>query len=292
MTELRRERPTDADLANVVAGSRVRVMSEVSSRRAWWRRLSRSTIALGVVGTVAAGGIAYAAVERTADQPPETHTGPSVVEIGTPGPGDKWLNVSVVYRCRPGESFALRDATSELLSAECDRESDPEQVDPVKGGVRSHGIRKSVRAGQVHGTTLRVVGDLSSNYRITASWGPRAVMEPAEVLPPTGSDGKPEWDIPDYTVNEYGLTVGRPTINTPESAYPDLFPVTFKGNEAYILKRDMLGEDAGNPKEALRQMKERRRMGLDVHGRIYQFVYAADGKTRLGKMYVGSYSSH
>src|SRR4051794_38671153 len=184
MTGPRRERPTDADLANLVARSRVLVMSEVSSRRAWWRRLSRSTVALGVVGTVAAGGIAYAAVERTAEPPPETHTGPSVVEIGKPGPGDKWLNVSVSFRCEPSESFVLRDAMSKIFSYNCHHEST--SGDPGLGG---RGVMKSVPVGDVHGMRLVMTSDLSSNYLVTATWGPRASMLEQGALPDDGRDG-------------------------------------------------------------------------------------------------------
>jgi hypothetical protein len=98
--------------------------------------------------------------------------------------------------------------------------------------------------------------------------------------------------MPDYPVNEYGLTVGTRNTRTPEADWPDLVPVTFHGKEAYFIKSDMVNQMAGNPEEAVRQMKERRKLGLDVDGKIYQFVYAADGKTRLGKVYVGSYSEH
>lgn len=283
-----RVRPSDAEIAAMVARVRPEVLHNASSGR-WRSRWSRPAIVASFVSAVAVGGVAYAAVERATDEPPETHTGDSVLVIGEPGAKDKWLNISLTYRCRAGESYVLRDDTAKVMSGDCGRETELDRIDPTEGGVRSRGVRKSVPVDEVHGTELRFESDLSSRYRLTATWGPRALMEPADTLPADGADGKPAWDIPDYEVNEYGLTVGAPRINTPESAYPDLFPVRFEGREAYILKKDMLGEDAGNPAEAVRQMKEQRRLGLiDARGNIYRFVYAADGKTRLGKMLVGT----
>ncbi|KAA1395416.1 hypothetical protein [Aeromicrobium ginsengisoli] len=281
MTE-QRLRPDDAEIAAMVAGVRPVVLRHAASRR-WWRRLSRPAVLASVAGAVAVGGMAYAAVERTTGSAPETHTGDSVLSIGKPGPKDNWLNVSVTYRCAPGESFELRDAKKEIFSRDCGTESSSEGDDGRRG------MLKSIPVDEVNGTRLVMTSDFSHDYRLTATFGPRAAMAQANVLPPTGPDGKPAWDIPDYTVNEYGLTVGAPRVSTPESAYPDLYPVQFEGREAYILKKDMLGEVAGNPTEAVRQMKERRRLGLiDAKGNVYQFVYAADGKTRLGKVLIGT----
>lgn len=283
------ERPSDSELEAMVARARVAVMSGVASRRGLWRRLSRPTVALGVVGVVAAGGIAYAAVDRSASVPPEAHMGPSAVEIGTPGPGDKWLNVSLSFRCEPGESFVLRDDRSTIFSYECGDESTVAESDGR--GIGGRGVADSVPADEVHGTRLVMSSDLSNNYVITATWGPRALIEMDVVLPEDGPDGKPDWEMPAYRVNEYGLTVGVPTIRTPQSAWPDLYPVTFKGQEAYFIKADMVDAIPGTPEEAKRRSEERRRLGLDVDGKSYQFVYAADGKTRLGKKHTGSYGS-
>jgi hypothetical protein len=164
MSDVGRPLPTDTDMAGVVLGARAVVMAEVSSRRAWWRRLSRSTVIVGAVGAVAAGGIAYAAVERTADQPPETHKGSSAVEIGTPATGDKWLNVSVSFRCEPGESFVLRDAKSKIFSYNCGHESTSSQA-----GLAGRGLMKSIPVHKVRGTRLVMTSDLSSNYLVTAT---------------------------------------------------------------------------------------------------------------------------
>jgi hypothetical protein len=111
----RRERPSDTEVDLWVRDVRPHVLAHVGSRR-WWRRLSRPTVALGVVGIVAAGGIAYAAVEqtRTDEALPEIRRGSSVVEIGRPGARDKWLTISVTYRCTKGETISVRDETPSI----------------------------------------------------------------------------------------------------------------------------------------------------------------------------------
>lgn len=287
MNEQMRERPGDAAFDEMVARAKVAAMSGVASRQRWWRRLSRPTMALGVAGVVAAGGIAYAAVDRPAPEPPETYKGPSVIEIGSPGPGDKWLNISVSYRCEPGESLAVRDDRSTFLSYDCEGESTSSS--PGLEGVGGRGVADSIPVDEVHGTRLVVTSDLSNNYLVTATWGPRAQIEMQGTLPEDGPDGEPDWAMPAYEVNEYGLTVGAPTVRTPESAWPDLYPVEFKGEEAYFIKADMVGNIPGTLEEGKRQTAERRRLGLEVNGKSYQFVYAADGKTKLGKKFVGTY---
>lgn len=285
MTQMR-QRPSELDIDAWVAQARPHVVARATSRR-WWRRLSRPTVALGVAGMVAAGGIAYAAVERTrpSEPLPEIRRGSSVVEIGRPGPGDKWLNVSVTYRCKKGERILVRDETHELMSGDC-------LEDSTEVGVTSRGVSGSRRADEIHGTQLTVTTDISREYRVDATWGPRASMPMARAMPSVGPDGTANWDVPTYPVNEYGLTVGnRVTVNTPESAWPDLMPTTYKGHEAYFRTKDSLGQMAGTPEEAVREMRERKQQGLNVDGKLYQFVYAADGRTRLGKKYVGSTSS-
>lgn len=282
----RRERPTDAEIGAWVADVRGPVLSHAVPRRRWWR-LSRPLVVGSVVGAVAAGGIAYAAVERTrAGVVPEIRSGNSVVEIGKPAVGDRFLNLSMTYRCRKGEKISVRDATHELMSGGC-------SADTGEAGLVSRGLSGSRPVEEIHGTKLTVTSDISREYRVDATWGPRASMPVAQALPEIGPDGRATWDVPRYRVNEFGLTVGnRMTMNTPESAWPDLIPTTYRGEQAYFRKQDMLGEMAGNPEEAVRQMRERREQGLDIDGELYQFVYAADGRTRLGKVHVGSVSSN
>lgn len=161
MTSMR-ERPSDAEVDAWVAQARPHVMAHARSRR-WWRRLSRPTVALGVVGLVAAGGIAYAAVEQTrAGQAlPEIRRGSSVVEIGHPGPGDKWLNLSVTYRCKKGQTISVRDDTHELMAGNC----------PEGGGaLGSSGTSLSVPVDEIRGTRLTVSSDISHGYGLNAVW--------------------------------------------------------------------------------------------------------------------------
>ena len=284
MTSMR-ERPSEAGIDAWVAAVRPHVMAHVGVRR-WWRRLARPSVALGVAGMVAAGGIAYAAVEqtRTGGPLPEIRSGSSVVEIGEPGPGDRFLNISVTYRCKKGETISVRDDTHELMSGHC-------REDTGEAGLVSRGVSGSRPADEIHGTRLAVVSDISREYRVDATWGPRQSMPLAQALPEVGPDGTATWDAPRYPVNTYGLTVGDGiSVNTPESAWPDLIRTTYEGKVAYFRKQDMRGEVAGTPEEAVRQMQERKDRGLDVDGKLYQFVYAADGRTRLGKVLVGSHS--
>lgn len=277
-----RERPSEAEIAEWVAVVRPRVLAR-AGRGGWLRRLRPPLVAGAVVGAVAAGGLAYAAVEHTrAPGPaPEIRHGSSVVEIGRPAAGDRWLNLSMTYRCREGERFSLRDGRHELMAGRC-RDGDGRDV-------TSRGIAKSVPSDEIRGARLSVVSDLSREYRVDAAWGPRRSMPIAQAMPSVGPDGVAAWDLPRYPVNEYGLTVGDTyTINTPESARPDLLRTTYRGRVAYF----KTSEDTamvGSPEEAVRQMQERRALGLDVHGRLYRFVYAADGTTRLGKVHVGDY---
>ena len=166
-----RQRPSDAEVEAWVAQVRPHVTAHAASRR-WWRRLSRPTVALGVVAMVAAGGIAYATVSdvtRTAEAP-ETIRGDSAIEIGLPAPGDRWLTISVTYRCGRGGRFAVRDDTHELLSGGC-----PE--DGVVGGHQ--GVSTSVPADEVDGTRLTVTSDDIRGYQADAFW----VQAPPPVSP-------------------------------------------------------------------------------------------------------------
>ena len=273
-----RERPTHAEIDAWVAGARGPVLRHAVPRR-WWR-VRRSLVAGAVVGVVAAGGIAYAAVERTRTvEPPKTVKGNSVIEIGTPAPGDKWLNISVWFRCEKGERISISAGANELMESGC-----------PKNGTVSYGDRGmtgSKPVGEIHATQLVVRSTITHQFAIDASFGPRAVTTVLHGLPPEDTDGTLQWDIPEYPVNEYGLTVGsRITMNTPSSAWPDLMPVTFRGEQGYFRKIDSIGQEPGTPEEARRQKQERREQGLEVGKKRYQWVYAADGKTRLGKMRV------
>lgn len=277
MTDLR-ERPSEAQVDAWVAAARP-VVLENAARRHWWRRLSRPTVVLSVVGAVAAGGIAYSAVERTrTGAAPELFTGDSVLEIGAPGPDDKWLNISVRFRCERGERISIRAGAQELMESGC-----------PKNGTDSYGSRGmsgSEPRADIHVTKLIVKSTISHDYRITAEWGPRAVSQRMMALPPVGADGQPQWKIPTYRVNEYGLTVGDHFyMDQPEETYPDLLPTRFKGRVAYFRMKDSL-QDANTLEEIERQARERREQGLDVGGKRYRWVYAADGETRLGKVRV------
>jgi hypothetical protein len=275
MTGLR-ERPTDGEIGAWVADARGPVLAHAVPRR-WWR-VRRSLVAGAVVGVVAAGGIAYAAVERTrTPEPPATVTGDSVIEIGRPAPGDKWLNISVWFRCEKGERISISVGANELMESGC-----------PKNGTVSYGDRgmtSSKPVGDIHGTQLVVRSTITHRFAIDASFGPRPVPTVLHGLPPESADGELQWDIPEYPVNEHGLTVGsRITMNTPSSAWPDLIPVNFRGREGYFRKIDLLAQEPGTPEEARRQKQERREQGLEVGKKRYQWVYAADGKTRLGRM--------
>lgn len=240
-------------------------------------------------GVIAAGGIAYAAVELPTAVVPEAAKGSSVVEIGNPGRTDKWLNVSVTYRCVKGEKFVLRDDVKELLSATCDR---TDQSTVEGGGTDGGGLMKSFRLREIRGSRLVMTSNLTQNYVVSAVWGERALLNGIDPLPADGPDGKPGWKFPNYEVNEYGLTVGPIYADSPQEAWPDLWPVSYKGEDAYFLTSEMRDPIGGTSAEQRKLDRERKRLGLDVDGKTYQFVYAADGKTRLGKKYTGSYSSN
>jgi hypothetical protein len=273
MTGLR-ERPTDGEIEAWVAHARGPVLAHAVSRR-WWR-VRRSLVAGAVVGAVAAGGIAYAAVERTrTPEPPKTVRGDSVIEIGEPAPGDKWLNISVWFRCEKGERISISAGAEELMESGC-----------PKNGTVSYGDRGmsgSEPISRIRDTELVVRSTLSHQFALDARFGPRAVSTSLHGLPPEGPDGELQWDLPNYPVNEYGLTVGsRITINTPASAYPDLMPTTLRRKPAYFRTADVQGMP-NTIDEMRRQDRERREQGLVVGKKRYAWVYAADGITKLGK---------
>jgi len=283
-----REQPSDTELAAWVDERRGAVMSHARRTR-WWRRVSRPTVVASLAGTVMVGGIAYAAVERTrTPTPPELHTGDAVFEIGTPGPEDRWLNVSISYRCRPGERFELTDDASTIFEADCDEQSFPDEDDPTRLNPGGGGLSTSIPVEEVRGTKLVLVGTLSDNYAVRAEYGPTSRAEQAPMLPPADGDGDPSWVIPTYPVNEHGLTVGQIREGVPEFAYPDLIPVEFRGREAYLLKETFIIRESGIPLDEARDKVERldddRRRGIrwGADGTLYQRAYAADGTTFLG----------
>jgi hypothetical protein len=275
-----RERPSEAEIAAWVADARRPALAHAVPRR-WWR-VRRSLVVGAVVGAVGAGGLAYAAVERArtseAPEPPRTVKGDSVVQIGRPGPEDKWLNLSVWFRCEKGERISISSGGHEFMESGC-----------PKNGTVSYGDRGmsgSKPIGEIRSTELVIRSTLSHQAAIEAAFGPRPVVPQFRGLPPEGPDSSLQWDLPTYPVNEYGLTVGsRITINTPDSAWPDLIPTTYRGKIAYFRTADTQGL-AGTLEEARRQTRERREQGLDVGKKRYQWVYAADGRTRLGKIRV------
>lgn len=278
-----RERPSDTEIQNWVTEARASVLAHATQRR-WWRRLSRPTVAASAMGAVLVGGIAYAAVERTrTPESPELHSGNAVFEIGAPGPGDKWLNVSMTYRCRPGEKFELKDDASVIMWADCDEQSFPDENDPTKIKPGPGGLSTSIPVNEVTGTELVVTGTLTDNYVVHAEYGPTTAAEQAPMLPPSDGEGKPTWVIPTYPVNEYGLTVGQIREGVPEFAYPDLIPVTYRGKTAYLLRESFIIRESGRPggwSPAEEDRRRGQRWGKD--GTLYQRVYAADGRTFLG----------
>lgn len=276
-----RVRPSDAEIDAWVAGARGRVLAHATPRR-WWRR---SLLVGSVVGAVAAGGLAYAAVERTrTPEPPTTVKGDSVIEIGRPAPGDKWLNLSISYRCKPGEGFDLRDEGRRVAWADCDLQSFPDEKDPTKLIPGPGGIQKSIPIDKVRGTKLILESTLTDAAIVKAEFGSTSAMSGPELLPPNGPDGKPAWVIPTYPVNEYGLTVGNIRMNVPESAYPDLIPFELDGREVYVLKRTFIIELPSHPDETFSSERIDRARGIrrDAQGGERFAAYEADGKTFAG----------
>lgn len=282
MTGLR-ERPSDVEIDAWVANVRGPVLAHAVPRR-WWK-VKRTLVVGSVVGAVAAGGLAYAAVERTRTaEPPITVTGDSVVEIGKPAPGDKWLNVSVSYRCKPGEGFDLRDEGRRLVWANCDLQSFPDENDPTKIVPGPGGIQKSIPIEDVRGTDLVLKSTLTDAAIVKAEFAPTSAMSGPEAVPPSGADGKPAWVMPTYPVNEFGLTVGSIRMEVPESAYPDLIPFKLEGREVYVLKRTyILKLPMGRGEPISREEIDRSRgIRRDAQGREQFEAYEADGKTFAG----------
>lgn len=301
--------PSDAEFDEMVAGVHRKILqTQQVESRPWWKKWSRLTTATVIV--VCAGGVAggaYAATQLLASTPPPVFNGNTVVTLDAPAAGDKWLNVQIAYTCRPGEHFTLKNGKQTIFDEDCDaghystdKSMSVEQPKsgggtpsglPVGQGSAQRGLYKSLLIDDVDGDTLRMTSTLTRDYRIAAAFGPTAAMKQL-VLPGRRADGAVDWATPDYTVNEYGLTVGLPKINTPEDQWPDLYPVTFRGREGYFLGRDMRSQQLVDPSEAKAHREKRRRDGLiDDKGNLYAKVYAADGKTVLGKQLVGWTSS-
>ena len=308
-TNQTRQWPSDAEFDQLISDVHAKLRKAVQlEARPWWRKLSRLTTATVIV--VSAGGVAggaYAATQLLAPSPPQVFTGNTVVKLDAPAPGDKWLNIQIAYSCRPGEHFTLKNGAQTIFKEDCnatyysadrsmsdsqqDSDPDPESAQSAGSREAERGIAKSLPIGDVRGNTLTMTSTLTRDYRIAAEFGPTATMKQL-VLPARRGDGSIDWATPDYTVNEYGLTVGVPKINTPEDQWPDLYPVTFHGRQGYFLGKDMNPAIPANPAAARKYDEEQRREGLiDDKGNMYTKVYAADGKTVLGKMKTGTFSS-
>ncbi|MBC9225056.1 hypothetical protein GL325_01840 [Aeromicrobium sp. 636] len=301
------DRPSEAEFDDMVARMHATIRRAMRVESVpWWRRVSRLTTVLSaLVATGAVAGGAYAATHLfTPPPPPEVLTGSTVIELDAPAPEDKWLNVQMAYTCKPGERFTLQDGERVIFDEDCDAEyyntdesmsGSPSDVaataDPGAGkGRAQRGIFKSIPVAEVDGAELVLDSTLSREYRLVAVFSPTAAMTPL-VLPGRRADGQTDWATPDYTVNQYGLTVGHPRINTPEDQWPDLIPTTFKGREAYLLGDDVMTARAMNPDQAENDTDRLRREGLiDDEGNLYKKVYAADGTTMLGRLLVGSVS--
>lgn len=225
-----------------------------------------------------------AAVERTrTPEPPPTVTGDSVIEIGRPAPGDKWLNLAISYRCKPGEGFDLRDGGRRVAWADCDLQSFPDEDDSTKLVPGPGGIQKSIPVGDVRGTALVLENTLTDAVIVKAEFAPTSAMSSPEQLPANGPDGKPEWVIPTYPVNKFGLTVGNIRVDVPESAYPDLIPFELDGREVYGLKRSFILQLPGRPGEFSREEVDRARgVREDEQGHLQLKAYEADGKSFAG----------
>ncbi len=277
-----RERPSDAEVAAWVSSVRGPVLAHTAARR-WWK-VKRSLVVGSVVGAVAVGGLAYATSEHTrTPEPPATVQGDSVIEIGRPALGDKWLNLSISYRCKPGEGFDLRDDGRRLAWADCDLQSFPDEDDPTKLIPGPGGIQKSVPVEEVRGTKLILESTLTDAAIVKAEFGSTSAMSRPEAVPPNGPDGEPDWVIPTYPVNEYGLTVGQILMDVPESAFPDLIPFELDGREVYVLKRTFIIELPARPGEfSMEQIDRHRGIRRDGRGREQFKAYKADGKTLAG----------
>lgn len=291
MTDLVQDRPSDAEFDQMIARSHIQLRQSIGEgARPWWRRMSRFTVIASIVVAGGVAGGAYAATQALFPPPPEVIAGgDSVVHLDKPAPGDKWLNVGIAYTCKPGEHFTLRNADTVIFDEDCDAMyySDSEEG---PDGRAARGISKSIPIAEVDGRTLTMDSSLTRDYRIKATFGPIEVLQQI-TLPGRGADGKVDWATPDYEVNEYGLTVGTPKMNTPEDQWPDLYPVLFEGREAYFLGKDMNRAQPTNPAGAVKYMDDMRREGLiDDKGNIFAKVYAADGKTVLGKILTGTFS--
>lgn len=291
MIDIDQDRPSDAEFDQMIAHSYEELHKSIrDASRPWWRRMSRFTVITSIVIAGGVAGGAYAATQALFPPPPEVIAGGStVIHLDKPASGDKWLNVAMAYTCKPGERFTLKSGDNVIFDEDCDAmyyNTDEELPD----GRAPRGVSKSVPIGEVEGRTLTMDSTLSRDYRVEATFGPIEEMQPL-VLPGRGDDGKVGWAKPDYEVNEYGLTVGVPRINTPEDQWPDLYPVLFEGREAYFLGKEINEPIPLSPERRREQHEERLRLGLiDEKGNTYQRVYAADGKTVLGKKWTGTVS--
>lgn len=289
MMDVEQGRPSDAEFDQMIAHSYNQLHQSIRlDARPWWRKLSRFTV---ITSFVVAGGVAggaYAATQVLFPAPPEVIAGGgTVVHLDEPARGDKWLNIGMKYNCRPGEHLRLKNGDAVIFAVDCDAEG----YSADDATVVSRGVSDSIPIGEVRGRTLTLDSNLTRDFRIKATFGPIKVVQQI-VLPGRGGDGMVDWTTPDYEVNKYGLTVGPMMVNVPEGQEPDLVPVDFEGGVGYLLTKEMISDFPTDPDEIEAREDEQRRLGLlDDEGNIYTRVYAADGKTVLGKILTGTSSS-
>lgn len=307
---MRRTPPDDATFATALAETRGTVL------RAARRRPARRFLPF-VAGAVVAAGVGGGAVAiiRT-DVVPETPVGDSIVRIGSPAPGDRWLNLSVAFSCVGGGRLRVLDGSTELVAIDCDRDfaedTDEETSAPDDGGnghspsgagdgshppqavrapsrATNRGMSKAVPVTDVTSDRLVVESTLDRRYLVQAVFSPTSQTALSWGVPTDGPDGTPDWQTPSWPVNEHGLTVGMPSVGAPPGVVPDLVPTWFEGRRAYFRGSDYLGTVVLDLDEAREQVRRDREEGLlDDDGTIYRWVYAADGRTRLGKVVTGS----
>lgn len=289
-----RQRPSDAEFDAMIASTRTSLIATLrSSTSPWWRR--STGIALGV--TLLAGGGTATALALTDDSPAEAgpRTGRTTIELGKPEPTDKYVNVTFTWRCNPGANYTLIEGGWGHFYEFCEDRDDRGKPERRANYVYTIGRDILLDGGSL---TLVLKSTLTEPYEITAAYGARPILPAPGVEGTTPEELKePYGQPPAYDTNEYGLTVGNPTIDTAPDDWPDLMPVELNGQPGY-LRTDDPGYEPGLQLPDVERLKAideaRRKAGLiKQHGKrtdYYRFVYAADGKTILGKLYVGTSS--
>lgn len=105
-------------------------------------------------------------------------------------------------------------------------------------------------------------------------------------------DGRAALEItPAWSVNEFGLTVGSPTVADIRAGnLPDLVPsLTDDGRNGFLIARDNYFPLAKNPAEASTFAK--RQQDQIVDGERVEQVFGPDGRTFLGTRSAGHFSS-